>query len=95
MLKIPTISEVVNQRGTCNTIAKKEKKIEKSRTKSNDLQNTMQKILSNTNLTKTGNQQWHPGRISRSCSTSYIRQFVIRCLNRVRCKYAYIDTNNI
>ena len=29
MLKIPTISEAVNQRGTCNAIAKKEKKTEK------------------------------------------------------------------
>ena len=54
MLKIPTISEAVNQRGTCNTIAKTEKK---TKTKSNDLQKTTQKILSNTNLTKTGNEQ--------------------------------------
>jgi hypothetical protein len=29
MLKIPTISEAVNQRGTCNTIAKTEKKTER------------------------------------------------------------------
>ena len=71
MLKIPTISEAVNQRGTCNAIAKTEKK---NRTKSNDLQKTTQKILSNTNLTKTGNEQWHPGKISRSCSTSDISQ---------------------
>ena len=31
MLKIPTISEAVNQRGTCNAIAKKRKKKQKKK----------------------------------------------------------------
>jgi hypothetical protein len=43
----------------CNS-QKRKKNRKKNRTESNDLQKTMQKIVSNTNLTKTGNEQWHP-----------------------------------
>ena len=88
MLKIPTISEAVNQRGTCNTIAKTERK-------AMIYKRLHRKYWATQTLLKPEMNNGTPEGLADPAQPVTSVKFVIWCVNRVRCKYAYIDTNNI